>query len=227
MNKQITNCKIDIKAYNGVSNFSFQGYPKNVALFSGMVEWKPYFYDGSASDQALSGRLRSHLAGYRMEGSLFWERQINATNFIDILDKSTVGVEKLFASNVVAGPYVSNTNVALTTSVGPDDALNGMRVDFDGSEPRTITDYYNSNKTMILNASISLSGTEVANIYATANMEPTVLFFADASDTTNEAIIFTDTAFSVQIQSTVTSQPTRIDFTGRDYSDTIPTAYKI
>lgn len=227
MNKQITNCKIDIKAYNGVSNFSFQGYPKNVALFSGMVEWKPYFYDGSASDQALSGRLRSHLAGYRMEGSLFWERQINATNFIDILDKSTVGVEKLFWTGNPQLSYTSNLNIAITPAPTTSGYFQGMQIDFNGANRRTITNYNQSNSEVTLNASVTTTDLETVNIYATANMEPTVLFFADASETTNEAIIFTDTAFSVQIQSTVTSQPTRIDFTGRDYSNTIPTAYKI
>jgi hypothetical protein len=102
-----------------------------------------------------------------------------------------------------------------------------MRVDFDGAQSRNVTDYYNSNRTMILDATVTLTGTERANVYATANMEPTVIFYPDASATTNEAIIFNDSAFSVQIESTVTSQPTRIDFSGRDFSNTIPSAYQV
>jgi len=227
VNKQITTCKIDVKAYNGVSNYSFQGYPKEVSLFSGTVDWKPYYFDGSASDKALSGRLRSHLAGYRMEGSLFWERQTNASNFVDILNKSTVGVEKNFWTGQIDDSYTTKSNIVIPSGPAENDALNGMRMEIPTVGNYTITDYYASNTTAILNTAISLTGTELFNVVATANMEPTVIFYPDASATTNEAIIFNDSAFSVQIESTVTSQPTRIDFSGRDFSNTIPSAYQV
>jgi hypothetical protein len=227
VNKQITTCAFDVKVNNGTTSASIQGYPKNVEVFSGTFDWRPYYYNGQATDEALSGRLRSRLGGYRIEGQMTWERQLNTTNFLAILNDAVTGTEKLFATNAVDGTYTSNTNIALASALGPDDALNGMRVDFNGSDTRTIVDYFNSNRTMILNSAVTLAGSQTANIYALSNMVPLVFINVDATSTRQEQVVLTESAFTASLQSTIVSQPVSVSFRGTNVETSIPTAYQL
>ena len=80
MNRQITQCKIDVLSDNGSTVTSLSGFPVVVNLYSGVCSWTPYFYTGQAYDQALSGRLHSQLGGYRFQASLQWDRMLTASN---------------------------------------------------------------------------------------------------------------------------------------------------
>jgi hypothetical protein len=230
VNKQIRSCAFDVKIDNGTTNASIQGYPKAVEVFSGSYEWRPYYYGGSATDEALSGRLRSRLGGYRIEGQLTWERQANSSNYLNTLNDMTIGTQKLFATNAIADSYVAKINVATVSALGPNDALNGMRVEFDSGDVRNVVDYHNSNKMIVLDAVISLSGTEVVNVYALSNMTPRVFFNPDSSQSAparTEQVVVTESAFTASLQSTVVNQPTSISFRGTNVETTIPAYYKL
>jgi hypothetical protein len=226
MNRQITKAKFDVKVDNGATNTSFQGFPKEVELYSGGYEWKPYYYGGQPTDQALSGKLRSFLGGYRMEGRLNWERLTNTQNLANVVNKAVVGTEKLFW---VASPAVSDTGTAIQITPAPatNDGLNGMLVDFNGLNQRTITDYYSANSTMIVNASVTYSDTETMNIYALANMTPRVYIYPDTTNSRNEEIVLTDTAWSFNLESTIIRQPLSVDFRGTNVETTIPSYYDL
>jgi hypothetical protein len=154
MNRQITKAKFDVKVDNGATNTSFQGFPKEVELYSGGYEWKPYYYGGQPTDQALSGKLRSFLGGYRIEGRLNWERLTNTQNLANVVNKAVVGTEKLFwvAQTLTVAP-----RERLLKSHPPaiNDALNGMLVDFNGANQSNNHGLYASNSTMIVNASVT------------------------------------------------------------------------
>jgi hypothetical protein len=227
VNKQINTCKIDVKAYNGVSNYSFQGYPKEVSVYSGAYRFTPYYYGGTKSDEALSGRIRSRLGGYRFSASLNWERLTNTQNLADVVNKATIGREKLFWNTVPANTYTAKLNIALASPPTPSGYFQGMKVDFDGIDTRTITNYNQSNSEITLNSAVSVSPTTKVNIYALSNMTPTIFFFPDTASTTNEEVILDDTTWELTLQSTVTSQPLSVSFMGSNVSNTIPSYYSL
>jgi hypothetical protein len=226
VNKQINTCKIDVKAYNGVSNYSFQGYPKEVSVYSGAYRFTPYYYGGTKSDEALSGRIRSRLGGYRFSASLNWERLTNTQNLADVVNKATIGREKLFWTTNPGGS-ATGTAVPIAPAPNQNDTLNGMRVDFDGANPRTVTDYFSANSTMILNASVTYTDIMTVNVYALSNMTPTVFLYPDTASTTNEEVILDDTTWELAIESTVVRQPLSVSFMGSNVSNTIPSYYSL
>lgn len=227
MNKQIRTCAFDVKIDNGTTNASMQGYPKNVEVFSGSYEWRPYYYGGSATDEALSGRLRSRLGGYRIEGQLTWERQVNSTNFLNVLNDITIGTEKVVLAGAFTNAYTSNTNIAIDGGLSLNDAYNGMRLNIPTVGDRIITDYYAGNTTAILNASVTLVGTEQFNIVALSNMVPRVFFAPDATNTRTEQVVVTESAWTASLQSTIVNQPTSVTFRGTNVETTIPAYYQL
>lgn len=227
MNKQIRTCAFDVKIDNGTTNASMQGYPKNVEVFSGSYEWRPYYYGGSATDEALSGRLRSRLGGYRIEGQLTWERQVNSTNFLNVLNDITIGTEKVVLAGAFTNAYTSNTNIVIGGGLSLNDAYNGMRLNIPTVGDRIITDYYAGNTTAILNASVTLVGTEQFNIVALSNMVPRVFFAPDATNTRTEQVVVTESAWTASLQSTIVNQPTSVTFRGTNVETTIPAYYQL
>jgi hypothetical protein len=225
MNKQITKAKFDVKVDNGATNASFQGFPKEVELYSGGYEWKPYYYGGQATDQALSGKLRSFLGGYRIEGRLNWERLANTQNLANVVNKAVVGTQKLFWVTNPDSSYTSNI-IAISPVVAVDDYFKGMKADFNGANARTITNYY-SNGQVRLNASVTTSDIETMNIYALANMTPRVYIYPDTTNSRNEEIVLTDTAWSFNLESTIIRQPLSVDFRGTNVETTIPAFYDV
>jgi hypothetical protein len=226
MNKQITKAKFDVKVDNGATNASFQSFPKEVELYSGGYEWKPYYYGGQPTDQALSGKLRSFLGGYRIEGRLNWERLTNTQNLANVVNKAVVGTRKLFYTTNPADNYTSKTNFQVLDAPAINDALNGMQIDFNGANLRNITDYV-SNKTIIVDAPVTISDTDTVNIYALANMTPRVYIYPDTTNSRNEEIVLTDTAWSFSMESTIMRQPLSVDFRGTNVETTIPVFYDL
>ena len=227
MNKQITKAKFDVKVDNGATNASFQGFPKEVEVYSGSYEWKPYYYGGQATDQALSGKLRSFLGGYRMEGRLNWERLTNTQNLANVVNKAVVGTEKSFWNVAVGVAYSSKANINVPGGALPMGYFQGMRVVFDGGEARTVTNYNFANTQVTLNAVISLSGSEYMEFTALANMTPRVYIYPDTTNLRNEEIVLTDTAWTLDMESTIMRQPMSVDFRGTNVETTIPVYYDL
>jgi len=173
----------------------------------------------------LSGKLRSFLGGYRIEGRLNWERLTNTQNLADVVNKAVVGTEKLFWVTNPDSSYTSNI-IAISPVVAVDDYFKGMKADFNGANARTITNYY-SNGQVRLNASVTTSDIETMNIYALSNMSPTVFLYPDATNVTNEEVILDDTTWELAVESTVIRQPLSVSFMGSNVSNTIPSYYSL
>lgn len=112
ISKQITACEIDIKQSDGTTSIS--GYPKRVELYSGSITFKPYYLGGSVYDEALSGKLRTQLGGYRASIQLGWERLTNTANLANIVSNATVSTYRpriTFAPD--ASTPTSNFNVVI------------------------------------------------------------------------------------------------------------------
>lgn len=113
LSKQITACEIDIKQSDGTT--SIAGYPKRVELYSGSITFKPYYLGGSVFDEALSGKLRTQLGGYRASIQLGWERLTNTANLANIVSNATVSTYRpriTFAPD--AATPTSNFNVVIS-----------------------------------------------------------------------------------------------------------------
>jgi hypothetical protein len=80
---------------------------------------------------------------------------------------------------------------------------------------------------MILNASVTYSDTDTVNIYALANMTPRVYIYPDTTNSRNEEIVLTDTAWSFSMESTIMRQPLSVDFRGTNVETTIPAFYDL
>ena len=227
MNRQITKAKFDVKVDNGATNASFQGYPKEVELYSGGYEWKPYYYGGQATDQALSGKLRSFLGGYRIEGRLNWERLTNTQNLADVVNKAVVGTEKSFWNVQVDDTYVAKQNINVPGGVLDMGYFQGMKVTFDNGQLRNVTNYNNANTQITVDAPVTLTGTELMAFTALANMTPKVYIYPDSTNARNEEVVLTDTAWSFNLESTIIRQPLSVDFRGTNVENTIPTYYDL
>lgn len=113
LTKQITACQIDIKQSDGTTSVS--GYPKRVELYSGSITFRPYFLSGNAFDEALSGRLRTQLGGYRAGIQLAWEKLTNTANLANIVKDAKVSTYRprvTFAPNAAAP--TQNFNVIIS-----------------------------------------------------------------------------------------------------------------
>ena len=88
MNRQIRTCAFNAYVVNDTNTAAINGFPVNVNVFSGSYTYRPYYYTGSAYDEAINGRLRSQLGGYRFEAALSWERQLNTDPFIQLVNNS-------------------------------------------------------------------------------------------------------------------------------------------
>lgn len=105
MNRQIRTCAFNAYVANDTNVATINGFPVNVNVFSGSYTYKPYFYTGSAYDEAINGRLRSQLGGYRFEAQLTWERQVNTDAFMQLVNNSffTSGLD---LSDNIAGEVI-------------------------------------------------------------------------------------------------------------------------
>ena len=86
MNRQITQCRFNVFIDNGSSTTTVSGFPTNINVYSGSYTYRPYYYTGSAFDESLNGTLRSQLGGYRFEAILNWERLINSSPLVSLLN---------------------------------------------------------------------------------------------------------------------------------------------
>lgn len=73
---------------NGSTNTVVSGFPTNINLYSGSYTFTPYYYTGSAYDEALNGSLRSQLGGYRFEALLNWDRLINSNPLLNLINNA-------------------------------------------------------------------------------------------------------------------------------------------
>lgn len=88
MNRQIKECRFNVVLDNGSSNTVVSGFPKNVNVSSGSYSYTPYYYTGSPYDEAITGRLRSQLGGYRFEAVLSWDRLTNSQPLLDVINNA-------------------------------------------------------------------------------------------------------------------------------------------
>lgn len=109
MNRQITNCRFNVYINNGSSNTVVTGFPTNVSVYSGSYSFTPYYYTGAAYDEALNGSLRSQLGGYRFEATLNWDRLMNVTPLLNMVNNAyTTGTGEVIIDFY---PDASNTTI--------------------------------------------------------------------------------------------------------------------
>lgn len=119
MNRRIQQCRFNVVSFDGTTTTAVSGFPVDVSVTSGTYAYRPYYHTGSPFDEALNGSLRSQLGGYRFEASLLWDRLINSTPLLSMLNESytTTNAE----ITVQFYPDASNTavfeNVVIADSV--------------------------------------------------------------------------------------------------------------
>jgi len=106
LSKQITACLVTI--FDETDSTPKSGYEsgKRVELYSGSVTLKPYFFSGSSFDEALSGKLRTQLGGYRPTVQLGWEKLLNTANLANIVKDA---VTTSFRPRIFFAPNASET----------------------------------------------------------------------------------------------------------------------
>ncbi len=110
MNKQINQCRFNVVIDSGSSNTVVSGFPKTVNVFSGSYTYRPYYHTGQAYDEAINGRLRSQLGGYRFEATLVWDRLLNSQPLLDLLNNAyTTGSGEV---RITFFPDATNTTVS-------------------------------------------------------------------------------------------------------------------
>jgi hypothetical protein len=90
MNRQIEQCTFNVITTNGTVSTALNGFPVNVKVSGGAYTYEPYFFTGSAYDEALNGQLRSQFGGVRFKATLSWERLINTEPLLDVINNYRV-----------------------------------------------------------------------------------------------------------------------------------------
>ena len=138
LSKQITACQVTIYESDGATPAS--GYPKRVELYSGSVTVRPYYFSGTSFDEALSGKLRTQLGGYRPTVQLGWERLLNTDNLANIVaDAVTTSFRpRIFfapdASDTSNGFNVIISDVTWSASIQSQITTQPINVEFRGQE---------------------------------------------------------------------------------------------
>lgn len=138
LSKQITACQITI--YESDESTPESGYPKRVELYSGSITMRPYFYTGTSFDEALSGKLRTQLGGYRPTVQLGWEKLLNTANLANIVaDAVTTSYRpRIFfapdASNPSDGFNVILTDVSWSAAIDSQVTTQPINVEMRGRE---------------------------------------------------------------------------------------------
>jgi len=227
MNKQVTRCAFDLFVYAGGAYRRFDNYPKNVQITVGTISWKPYYYSGKAYDEDIGGGRKSQLGGYRLEGSLSWEHLLSTTNLVNVVHDSVTGVEHVFHNDIVLGPLGPSTAVTFVLGAPIDDYYNGMFLTGGSGTNVLILDYYGGNGTAILQGSTSFgSASNPVEITTNPNTSPYLVFYPDASNTENQAVVIDRVSFGMQIDRTITEQPISIAISGANVTTEIPEYYR-
>ena len=109
MNRQINQCRFNVVIDSGSSNTVVSGFPKTVNVFSGSYTYRTFFYSGKPYDEAINGRLRSQLGGYRFEATLVWDRLLNSQPLLDMINNAyTSGSGEV---RIYFNPDATNTSV--------------------------------------------------------------------------------------------------------------------
>jgi hypothetical protein len=88
MNRQIKNCTFNVVSFDGSNTVAVAGFPVTVALSGGSLRYEPYFHTGQPYDEAITGALRSQYGGVRFKASLMWDRLINTTPLLSVLNNA-------------------------------------------------------------------------------------------------------------------------------------------
>ena len=232
MQRQITACGFSLAVNNGAVEVFFQGYntaantlkPKEVSLHTGTFGWEPYYFAGTAYDQSLSGRYRSQLGGYRLEGSLVWSRLLNTTNLLEIVNKTPTGKELTAFTLQTSGSFTLKTNIVVNY-VPFNDAYNGMKVQI-GAFTRNITDSYSANSTIIVDAATTIGSGQPVTVTTRSNMRPILRFYPNVDViTTNYEVVLDGVSWDASVDRTIVNNPIAITFKGAEVSNTIPTFF--
>lgn len=125
MNRQIRQCSFNVAIDDGVNVNVVSGFPVNVAVTSGSYRYRPYYHTGQPYDEALNGRLRSQLGGYRFEATLSWSRLINAEPLVNVINNAYT----TNAGEVVITFHPDATNTAVFENVVIDDVVWDAQID--------------------------------------------------------------------------------------------------
>lgn len=106
MNRQIRACTFNVLIDDGSNLNVVNGFPVNVNTYSGSYTYRPYYHTGNPYDEAITGRLRSQLGGYRFEVTLSWERLIDQDPLISVLNNAFTSTN----GEVVIQFHPDNTN---------------------------------------------------------------------------------------------------------------------
>lgn len=222
MNRQIRTMRFDVRAQTAVGNYSYQGYPVNVNAQSWTLNWRPEYYADQREQKALSGRLRSRLRGYRLDGVVTWERTTDINTIAGIAGKLSFGTKRLFWTGTTNTINASTTTLNIDNGPATANTFNGMIIDFDGADTRTITNY--ASNVITINSAVGLSGNETLNIRTNASMPTVVRFFPEASDTNNDVVIL-DPDIAANLEQTIARQPVTARITGVEVKTSIPGYY--
>jgi len=119
MNRQIKTCAFSVGLDDGTSINVINGFPVNVATYSGSYTFRPYFHTGSPYDEAITGRLRSQLGGYRFEATLAWERLIDQDPLLNVINNAFTSTN----NEVVITFFPDASNTAINTAVVVEDLI--------------------------------------------------------------------------------------------------------
>jgi hypothetical protein len=205
--RDVQNATIDIRYFNAEISYA---------------EWSPI---GRTTSQALSGRLRSEVSGFRASVALSWNYSFNSAELQRIANFIPFGFDRLIWSGVATNAYDPDY-VILSNGPNVNDYFNGQKVVIKagaGDEVSFVSDYTGSTGRIDLTVPVgTYAVNDVVELYAVPDQRIRFLFYPDATKSDNFEITFESVNLQALIEATIVRQPIRLNAQSTAIINAIP-----
>jgi hypothetical protein len=221
MDKQVINSQFEVEYLYNSNWIDFFGFPVSIKYTNAMYRFEPEYFAGSATDKALSGKLRSNLRGYRCKVTLDWNFTSQSNIIFDALSNLVIGSRKIAAQTTADGAGVATTTLQTNDAIfSAGSLLDGLKLKIGGNAEVTITPTA-TNETTISVAQSWANGATVI-MYAEASFPVRLRFEPDQTKSDVFTAILSASSLEAIMQYTIFRQPFSITLESETLFDEIP-----
>jgi len=200
------------------------GYPITLKVQDFNFEFKPDFYEDSAFDKSVSGKLRSNIRGTRLSGSFNWNTSTEPSKIRALVKLLGISYKRTIYSG-------TNTTTATTTSIqlgsgfpAITDYFNGQLVTIGATSPVLVTDYTSAG-VVTLAESRTVANTDTALFQLFENQRVELQFSINATD--YYSIILSDYSLNLLYNFTIGTEPIFMQYQSIERLTEIPSEFEV
>ena len=232
--RQITTVNMIPSYNNGTAYFPFAGTINSDFLYKAWnltAEWTPEFY-GSATDLALSGRLRTNFRGYRLKVTMQLDNSTESSKIRTLFNYLSAGYDRTVSTALTSGASGGSTSATLSgASPATANYFTGLIASgFNGGDVRITA--YSVGRVLTLAESRSWADGATITFKAQPNIPTVILFDIEGTSTvyTDSDLIpcvVVNNSYGLSRQSTIHQQRIAIEMNSIELYQNIPDTYLI